>query len=332
MPGKIPIRLLEEILYRHLKRVDKELVLPPRIGEDAGAVAINDNRVLVIHSDPITAAGEKVGWLAIHIAANDIAATGAVPRWFTTVILLPENTNEEKIIEIVKDMRKALDELGASIVGGHTEYTPSVSSPIVIATAIGFQDRDRLVYTGGAREGDYLLLTKTVGIEATAVVAYEKECELKNKLTKDEIETAKTFLKKISIVREAMLLNNNIANSMHDPTEGGVIAAALEIAIASGKTIELWRDKVPIHPITKKILGLYNIDPLKSLSSGTLLATVPPDKIDEAKAVLDEIGVKATVIGVVRKEEEPVLVEVCGTEKIVYSEPPIDDLIKKLSL
>jgi hydrogenase expression/formation protein HypE len=315
--GKLDNRLLEDIIKHYTGIRDKRIILAPKVGEDAGAFIIDD-KVIVIHSDPITGASINIGRLAIHIAGNDIASTGVKPEWYTLVIILPINSSLSLVEQIMKEANEALLEINASLLGGHTEFSPSVKSPIVSATAIGVGRKDAIISTGGAEIGDYILMTKTAGIEATGIIAWEKEAELTNFLDKKEIEEAKKFLKKISIIDEALLLSEKrLANSLHDPTEGGILNGLFEIAYSSGKTIEINVEAIPVHPLTKKILGYYGLDPLKSLSSGSLLASVSREKTDHALYLLRQRGIKTTIIGRVIGKGGKLIVRQGNAESVI---------------
>jgi len=102
---------------------------------------------------------------------------------------------------------------------------------------------------------------------------------------------------------------------MHDPTEGGVLGGAAELAYASGTTVELWADKVPVLEETKLAAKAVGLDVLRLISSGALLAAVPPDKVDQALQAVKLAGAEAAVVGRV-KERSGCLVELVRSGKI----------------
>jgi len=106
------------------------------------------------------------------------------------------------------------------------------------------------------------------------------------------------LIKQISVVREASLLSDyQYVTSMHDPTEGGLIGGLTEIAYASNKSIIIYEDKVNVLPQTLKYSRLLNIDYLKFISSGVLIATVPPKYIDDAVKLLEKNNIVVSQIG-----------------------------------
>ncbi len=138
---KLSNETLRRVVFANLGVADPDIIIGPRVGEDAAVVRVGD-KYLVMHTDPITGAVEGVGWFAVNIVANDIAVRGGVkPRWFLLTLLLPRNVGEDGIRVIMSDVNRALIELGGSLVGGHTEYTPGIDRVIASTTAIGIGNR-----------------------------------------------------------------------------------------------------------------------------------------------------------------------------------------------
>ncbi|MET1102225.1 MAG: AIR synthase family protein [Pyrodictiaceae archaeon] len=297
--GKLPPALMEKYVYSRLGVRDPAVIVGPQVGEDSAVIDLGDGRVLVVHADGITGAVELLGWLAVHIVSNDIAVTGARPRWYLATLYLPEDADERVIDKITEQMDRAAREIGVMIVGGHTEFTPRLERPLVATTAIGVVDKGRFVRTSGAKPGDLVVMTKTAGIEGTAILASDFKDELLRKGVGEAVlERARGFLERVSVVREALLLaENKLVTSMHDPTEGGLLGGLSEIAYASGTTIEAWEEKIPVAPETREICRALGIDPLRLISSGVLVATVPREKAEKALGLLEREGLQASIIG-----------------------------------
>jgi len=135
--GKLPPSILESLVFSRLGVIDARVLVGPRIGEDAAIIDIGDNRVLAIHVDPITEALERIGWLGIHVASNDIAVRGVRPKWFLSTVLLPRGEALEALDTITRQMDSALKEVGGMLIGGHAEVSPGIEKPIVVVTAMG---------------------------------------------------------------------------------------------------------------------------------------------------------------------------------------------------
>ena len=303
MVGKLPPSLMEKYVYTRLGIKDPDVIVGPQIGEDSAVIDIGNGKVLVVHADGITGAIEFLGWLAVHIVSNDIAVTGARPRWYLSTLYLPENVTEDVIDKITSQMDRAAKEIGVMIVGGHTEHTPKLERPLIATTAIGITDKSRFVRTGGARPGDKVIMTKVAAIEGTAILSTDfRGILIKKGVGENVLKSAASFLKDVSVVKEALALaERGLATSMHDPTEGGIIGGLSEIAYTSKTTLEVWEDKIPIASETLTICKALNVDPLRLISSGVLIATVPEDKVEEAIKVLEFNGIRAKVVGEVKR-------------------------------
>ena len=299
MVGKLPPEILKKFILSRVGVVDPSVIVGPSIGEDAAIIDIGDNKVLVAHVDPITGAVEFLGWLAVHIACNDVAVRGVKPRWLLPVLYLPENTDLELIDKITAQVDNAAREVNAMVVGGHSEFTPGLTRPLISMTAIGISEKGKYVTTSGARVGDVVLMTKTVGVEGTAILSTDfRDNLLRAGVPEDVIVRGREFLKMVSVVKEALILSDaGIPTSMHDPTEGGLLGGLVEIAYASNKTLEVWEDRIPIAEETMLMTKALGIDPLKLISSGVLIATIPQERAEEAIKLLSQYGIKATVIG-----------------------------------
>ncbi|MEM1606666.1 MAG: AIR synthase family protein [Candidatus Bathyarchaeia archaeon] len=302
MVGKIPPKLMEKIVYANLGAPDPSVLVGPAIGEDAAIIDLNDGRVLIVHNDAITGASEILGWLSVHIVANDIAVRGAKPKWFLISLFLPEGSSENFLEEIMAQVDKAAKDLGIMVVGGHTETTSGIDRPIAGTTAMGIAEKSRVVTTSGARAGDYLIMTKTAAIEGTAILCTDfASILIERGVDESTIKRGSKFLMDISVMKEALALaEGGLATAMHDPTEGGLVGGVAELAYASRKTVELWADKVPIAEETRIVTEAFRVDALRLISSGSLIASVPQGKLDEAISALHRVGVKSTVIGKVK--------------------------------
>ncbi len=216
--GKLPPDLLERYLSI-LRKHDPRVIVGAQIGEDAALIDMGD-RLLVVHSDPITGAITRIGWYVVHIVANDVATRGAKPRWFLPVVMLPLDW-EDRAGEVFRDMREAIDEIGAYIVGGHTEFTPGLNRPIISMTALGEVEKTKYVMTKNCRPGDDIILTKGVAIEGTSIIANELYDYLKENIDEDILQRARALSKQISVVKEALIaVKSGEVHAMHDPTEG----------------------------------------------------------------------------------------------------------------
>ncbi len=295
--GKIPLHLLEELLPL-TGAEDPSVSLGPAVGEDAAAIDLGD-QYLILKTDPVTFAVDEIGWYAVHINANDVATTGAKPRWFQTTLLLPEGSQEDVVRSVFKQVHRACLELGIAITGGHTEITPTVNQVILVGDMQGLVPKQHLVRTSGASEGDILVLTKAAGIEGTSILAREKAEELRGEVDEDLLSKAAGFLKSpgISVVHEALLAANLGAKAIHDPTEGGVAMGLYEMSKACGHELEVDASAIPVEKETNALCEFYGLNPLGLIGSGSLLVAIPEGRSGQLLRSYEEMGTKAAIIG-----------------------------------
>jgi hydrogenase expression/formation protein HypE len=295
--GKIPIDILQEVVFRSLGAKREEVVLGPSAGID-GAVINVTNKSLIVSSDPITGAIEQIGWLAVNINANDVATFGVEPAFLLSCMLLPESSDKKTVETISGQMGEAAKKLGIAIVGGHCEVTPELSNPIVVGCTMGLTERGNYVTAAGAKQGDKLILTKSAGIEGTAILASDKEGQLKKVVNATTLRRAKRFYDEISVVKDAITaFKTGAVHAMHDPTEGGVAGGIHEIADASRLGVKILEDKIRIRPETAEICSFFEIDALQLIASGSLLIAVERDSADNIVRVLGKEGITAAIIG-----------------------------------
>jgi len=300
MIGKLDPETLQEVVDR-TGASNPALVTGAAYGEDAAAIDLGEE-TLVVSSDPISLAAEAAGTLGVHVACNDIAAAGADPEFLTNVIFLPDD-DPETVATLTDQLDTAADDLGVTIVGGHTEYVRALSRPLLSLTAFGRTDRH--VPTGGAAPGDKLLLTKGAAIEATGIIATDFAADIRAAGVDDAtIDRAAAFFAEISILEDSRAIRG-VATGMHDPTEGGVVTGLVELAAAAGADAVVDRAAVPVRPATETVCAALGVDPLRVFGSGALLAAVPASEAAAARSRLADRGIEAAVIGELTPPADP---------------------------
>jgi hydrogenase maturation factor len=297
--GKLPPDLLEQMLAG-MPVSDPRVKLGPGAGLDCAVLDMGD-RLLVVKSDPITFTADEIGRYAVQVCANDIATTGATPRWFLATILLPENTaTRELVLNISRQIQRACQAMGVNVVGGHTEITHSLDRPIIMGTMIGEVAINQLVTPRGLESGDRILLTKGVPVESVSILAREFTSQLSGKLSASELQQAANCLLEpgISVVQEARLAcQRGRVHGMHDPTEGGLAAALWEFSEASQKTLVFTPGKEIISPLAQKVCDIIQIDPLAAIASGALLIAAPEPDASAIIQACQDSGIACHDIG-----------------------------------
>ena len=296
--GKLPNDLLARFLG---ECVDPSLLIRPGVGEDVAAIQLDGEDVLVLKSDPVTFATEAIGYYAVVVNVNDLATSGATPRWLLTTLLFPAETSAAQAGQVMNELRQAARQHGLLLCGGHTEITDAVTRPVVVAQAAGTVPRRNLVDKLGMRGGDKILLTKGMAVEGTCIIAREFPQKLRRMgMSAREIEKCRQFLNDpgISILKEARIATRSgRVTAMHDVTEGGAATALEELSAAGGRRIRVFVDRIPVLKETRRICGLLNMNPLGLIGSGSLLICCERDYCEELLRSIREAGVAATCIG-----------------------------------
>lgn len=321
--GKIPNNILEKLLSEFSEPVRTEVLTKPGIGEDCAALDLSGD-LCVVTTDPITGADDEIGTLGIHIALNDLASSGAEPVGLLITILAPANTELETIESLIKQIKEVSSVMKIDIIGGHTEVTDAVNRLVLSITAIGRTKKNSLITTNGAKPGDSIILTKYAAIEGTAILAWLFEKELTKEFGDEFVNSAKNLLRDISVVKEGIMAAQFGVSCMHDVTEGGVIGAAWEIGTASGYGFEIYRNRIPILEETRRICTFLSLDPLKLISSGSMLITTPNG--EELIRIFNQNDIKASEIGRITFGRDFLLKDDDITIKITV--PESDELYK----
>lgn len=298
--GKLPLHLLRELLQA-LPETDPNVLVGAAPGEDAAALDVSTENLLVIASDPITFTTTDVGRYLLAVNGNDLAVMGAEPRWLLTTILMPLNSRAKEVRDLMTEIVTACTAENVALIGGHTEITPNVLSPIVVGTLLGTTTDAQLVRTSGAVPNDALIVVGGLAIEGTTILARDHAKQLRQAgVNPPDIQAAAGWLDSpgISVAKAATVLKKGgTVHAMHDPTEGGITAALHELADAARVGILVDRDAIPLLPECQRICAALELDPYGLLASGALLAAVPTSTTDTHLNTLHTAGLSANLIG-----------------------------------
>ncbi len=295
--GKLDNDQLNGLILSKFRHMRSEVVCSPRVGVDCAAVDLG-GRLAVLSTDPITSADSNLGQLTVHVSCNDAAAAGAEPIGLLVTLLVPPSATEEDIARVADELSLAAEQAGVEIIGGHTEVTDSVTRMVTCATVLAKAGSRGVLDARNMRAGNDLVLTKSAGLEGTAILASD-HADMLSGIPEEELRAARAFFGAVSVVKEGLYAAEHGATTMHDVTEGGVLGAAWEMAEAAGYCVEIDRAAVPVHPATEHICAALGLDPLRLLSSGAMLIACE-DGVSLVRGLRAE-GIPAAVIGTVKE-------------------------------
>lgn len=291
--GKLDDSILKKIIFNNIKHKREEILQGSGTGIDSSIINLGGDLVAVT-TDPITAASNNIGRLCVNICCNDIAASGAEPVAILVTLLMPYDYDLNIIKKVICEIDDECAMLNVQLAGGHTEKTDAVTRLVLVATVVG---RKKCFIQQKVIPGDILIMTKSAGLEGSSIIAYDYEDRIKNVLGKNQIEFLKNLINEISVIPEGRIASGLNAKYMHDITEGGALGAAWEISKLAGCNVEVYCNEIFIYDEIKIICQNLNIDPLRLISSGSLLIAAGQKDADNIIEALRGLRICSRKIG-----------------------------------
>jgi len=312
--GKASRAFLEKVVFENLGARRSSVLVGPGHGRDNAVISLPGKRkVMVVTADPLSIIPslgmERSAWLTAHLLASDLATSGVAPQFAVLDFNLPPKLGTEDFRSYLKALGREFERMGVAIVGGHTGSYPGCDYTIAGGGMMfSFADESGYVTPSMAKAGDVLLMTKGAAIATTAVLAWAFPNRVSEETGAGILARAKGYLRECSTVREALEVSSlglrDRVTSMHDATEGGVLGGAYELASACGRAVTVDTDSIHVSRETREVCALFGLDPLVSLSEGTLLITCRPDAVGEVVATLRRSRVACFAIGRVGESGE----------------------------
>jgi hydrogenase expression/formation protein HypE len=265
--------------------------------------------VMVVSTDPFFIARElgleKAAWFAVHIIASDVSVSGIAPKYLAIDLNLPLEMTEVELARMWEAVHQECKLLKISVITGHTARYAGCNYPMVGgATMFGFGDRKELI-NPQAKVGDAIIISKGPAIETTGLLsAYFPEF-LEAKFGLAFVKRAQEVFYQMSTVKDAAITASvGGVTTMHDATECGVWGGLFEIAQHSRVGMCIDKNKIILPEVVKLTCECFDIDPYKSISEGTLLATANKQKAKFIVAALEKAGIPASIVGVVTAQSK----------------------------
>jgi hydrogenase expression/formation protein HypE len=247
---------------------------------------------------PLRFPGGSIGHLAVHGTVNDLAVSGAEPRWLSAAFVIEEGFAVSELREIVADMAAAAQAAGVLLVTGDTKVVPrGAADGLYITTAgVGVIPAGRSLNSASVRPGDKVLLSGTLADHGMAVMLARGDLGLEADIRSDTAP--------VSGPVEAMLAAAPNTRWMRDPTRGGLGTVCNELAAEAGIAVILDEEALPVTPLVQGACDLLGIDPVYVACEGKFAAIVGEDEADAALAALraHPLGRDACVVGEIRAE------------------------------
>ncbi|NLJ39050.1 MAG: hypothetical protein GX432_09860 [Candidatus Atribacteria bacterium] len=316
--GKICPEKLLELVFPYQGKNRKEVIYNASLGRDCGVVDCDED-LIALTCDPITGTSTHIGSFAVHVVANDLICAGADPVGLLISIVLPHNSDESQIQLIMKDVDLTSKKIGIAVLGGHTEISEVVHRTLIHCFGIGRVKRDNIPDVEKVQPGDSIIITKGVGIEGTAILANLYHAQLSNQFGQSFVQKAQDFMTMLSIVPEGKIALKHAPHCLHDATEGGLLGALWEVCAGQNLGFIIQEQSIPLRPETKTICDFFQIDPLKLISSGTLIIFTPhPEPLLEA---FQKASIPGYLIGKITDSSDKILDLNNGKNELIESCP-----------
>lgn len=327
--GKIQHSFFEEVILENCGFERKEVRTGPGFGVDVAVIDLPGKLSLITASDPLSLIPslglEESAWLSVYLMANDIATTGFSPMYGQFVLNLPAHFAKEDFKRYWNHVHRLCKALGIAITGGHTGFIEGQNSTIAGGgTLMSIAPKEEILVSKNAKTGNVILVTKECAISSSAILAMSFPETVKNALGKEVYDLACGLFYQSSSVQDALLAvggkeRNTVVTAMHDVTEGGVLGAIYELAVASGNGAIVENDQLPIGHPQSAIGALFGVDPRETIGAGAMVIAVEKGSEYGVIKRLEEGGVACTRVGeLVDKKEGIKLVETHGISDISY--------------
>ncbi|MDD3368699.1 MAG: AIR synthase-related protein [Lachnospiraceae bacterium] len=326
--GKVPENVLKRSVLKQIQYHKPEIKLGAGIGRDCAFFASENPGLTVFTANPVTLPVKQAAAMAVTECVNDMAAAGAEPLAVELTVLLPADTEEIVLRELMEQAAETAKELQVEIAGGHTEVTTAVNTPVIVASGVGRCINEKTELAGEKLvPGLDLIVTKWIGMEGTVLLEEEKRDILAERFPESFLRNARALKQQLSVVPEAAVAVNAQVCAMHNLSRGGILGALWEMAERGHTGIEVDLKKIPIKQETVEICELLECNPYQVLSGGAMLIAAPNG--NSLVAELEKQNIPAVIIGHTVQGNDRTVIN--DDEKSFLNLPQVDELLKIFS-
>ncbi|KGK91633.1 carbamoyl dehydratase HypE [Desulfosporosinus sp. HMP52] len=289
--GRLSHELILNLFQRHLGNAHLNQMNDAVLLPGMKRIAVSTDSFVV---SPLFFRGGNIGKLAVCGTVNDLAVSGAIPKFITLALILEEGLPIEELEQIIKSVAATAAEAGVLIVCGDTKVVERGSADRIFinTTGIGYVT-DRLVEPKRIQPGDEILITGTIGDHGIAILSEREGLEFQTPVLSDCAPLNKLI--------DTFYLPG--VKCMRDPTRGGVATTLNELAQQAGVSMLLKEERLPLLPSVESACEMLGLDPLYLANEGKALVIVAPEVADEVllKMQSHPLGKNATRIGIVQE-------------------------------
>lgn len=277
--------------------------------DDGGRIAMTTDSFVV---RPLFFPGGDVGALAVCGTVNDLAVSGAVPKFLSAAFILEEGLPFSDLTRIVESMKRACDDAGVVVVAGDTKVVERGKGDgcFITTTGVGVVPRGRDWKLQSAKAGDVVVVSGSVGDHGIAVLSVREGLAFATELQSDCAHL-------LPLCR--LLADVPGVRGVRDATRGGVTSVLHELKDAAGVGVVVDEAAVPVKAAVRGACEMLGLDPLYVANEGKLIAVVAPDECERALTLLRShpLGRDAAVIGRVVAERNVVVRSAIGGERLL---------------
>jgi hydrogenase maturation factor len=310
-PGKITHQLFEQFIRNRCGLKRPEVIIGSQFGVDVSIVDLQAGMAMALTSDPLSLIPSlglsESAWLSVHLMANDMATTGFAPMFGQFVLNLPASFSKDDFKTYWDYIHQYCSQAGVSITGGHTGFIEGQNSTIAGGgTFITIAPKGKMLVSKFAQPGDNILVTKSCAISSSAILAMSFPETVKNKAGTEIYQQACNSFYHTSSLQDALIAveSSNKITAMHDVTEGGVLGAIYELAVASDNGAIVYNEKLPVEEVQLSVCKIFDLDPRFCIGAGSMIITCKKESTEDIINQLTKNNIACVSIGEVCEKEK----------------------------